>query len=85
MNTLIFSIAGILALIAISAFFNYLEIRKNDKLAQRIASIRKAAALVPKSLLHSVRKSGIDFLPTSAKARNWKLDGLGPLGTTPAV
>lgn len=85
MNTLLFSIAGIVALIAISAFFNYLGMRKNDKLAQRIALIRKAAMLAPENLLETPHKPGVNFLRTGTKAPNWKLDGLGPIATTPAV
>lgn len=55
MNTLLYSLLGIFALIAISGLFNYMGTRKNDKIAKRIKAIRDAAQLAPEQLLFKAK------------------------------
>jgi len=81
MSTVLYSLTGIFALIAISFFITYLGTRKNDKIALRLASIRKAVALTPDRLLFVPHKPGVQFLAATEKVRNRKINGMTPYGT----
>lgn len=73
MNTLLYSLLGILALVAISVLFSYLGTRKNNKMEKRIKAIRDAARLAPEQLLFTAKNPELN-LNTLNKLRGWKND-----------
>lgn len=69
MDTLLYSIAGLMALIAVSFFFTYVGIRRNRKVASRIASVYKAAQSVPERLLFTAHDPVINLSPVTNSTR----------------
>lgn len=86
MFTLLYSLAGIAALISISALFNFLGIRRNNKIAKRLAAIRNACVLAPGVLLNAPSKPHAVLVPVDHIKRNWKVDPIRKTyGTFPAL
>jgi hypothetical protein len=74
MYTLLYSIAGIAALITISALFSFLGFRRNRIIAKRMTAIRNTWALAPAKLFIPPAKPGSAFVAINHRTRNWKLD-----------
>lgn len=71
MSTLIYSIAGIIAIVGISLFFSYLENLRDKKWKNRIVSMRKVLVKIPVPFHAGIKKNSVPAVPGIRRAQRF--------------